>query len=51
MFRWDEAPYTSSKFNILGIIVIVGRFRYIIYVMKSIMYVVILYYLGYSLVN
>ena len=36
---------------VLGINFIVGRFRCMIYVMKSMAHVVILDYLGYSLVN
>ena len=43
--------YIRTKFNVLGINFIVGRFRCMIYVMKSMAYVVILDYLGYSLVN
>ena len=43
--------YIRTKFNALGINYIVGRFRCMIYVMKSMAYVVILDYLGYSLVN
>ena len=39
------------KFNVLVINFIVGRFRCMIYVMKSMVHVVILDYLGYSLVN
>ena len=40
-----------TKFNVLGINFIVGRFRCMIYVMKSMAHVVILDYLGYLLVN
>ena len=43
--------YIRTKYNVLGINFIVGRFRCMIYVMKSMAHVVILDYLGYSLVN
>ena len=43
--------YIRTKFNVLGINFIVGRFRCMIFVMKSMAHVVILDYLGYSLVN
>ena len=43
--------YICTKFNVLGINFIVGKFRCMIYVMKSMAHVVILDYLGYSLVN
>ena len=43
--------YICTKFNVLGINFIVGRFRCMIYVMKSMAHVVILDNLGYSLVN
>ena len=43
--------YIRTKFNVLGINFIVGRLRCMIYVMKSMAHVVILDYLGYSLVN
>ena len=43
--------YICTKFDVLGINFIVGRFRCMIYVMKSMAHVVILDHLGYSLVN
>ena len=43
--------YIHTKLNVVGINLIVGRFRCMIYVMKSMAHVVILDYLGYSLVN
>ena len=53
---WDPnripvGVYICTKFNVLGINFIVGRFGCMIYVMKSMAHVVILDYLGYSLVN
>ena len=43
--------YICTKFNVVGINIIVCRFRCMIYVMKSMAHVVILNYLAYSLVN
>ena len=43
--------YICTQFNVLGINFIVRRVRFMVYVMKSMAHVVILDYLGYSLVN
>ena len=43
--------YICTEFNVLGIHFIVGRFGCMIYVLESMAHVVILDYLGYSLVN
>ena len=46
-----KGVYISTKFNVLGINCIVGMFRCMIYVIKSMVHVVFQDYLGYSLVN